>query len=138
MRLGRIGVLVALAAVTLWATPASAQTVLNPTTVEFVPSSDHSAVEADGTTPVVTRYEVRMYLEADPTTAIVTQDIGKPAPVAGKIAVVNPVWFAGLTPRTRYVARVAAIGGGGAGLSAASLPFGLASVPTPTPPPEIR
>lgn len=119
---------------------AHAQTVaINPTTVQFTPSADHDALEADGTTPVVTRYELRMYLESDPATAITTTDLGKPAPVAGTISVVNPVWFAGLTPRTRYVATVSAVGAGGTSASGVSNPFARVSLPAAIPaPPLIR
>lgn len=121
------------------ALPASAQTaVLNPKTVEFSPSVDHDALEADGTTPVVTKYELRMYVESDPATAISTTDLGKPTPVAGTISITNPLWFAALTPRTRYVAKVAAIGTGGAGVSGPSDPFGLTSPPAAVPPPVVR
>jgi hypothetical protein len=112
--------------------------VLNPTTVIFDPSTDHEALEVDGVTPVVTRYELRMALESTPTVPISTTDLGKPLPVAGKITVTNPVWFAGLTPRTRYIAKVAAIGSAGAGVSAPSNPFGMAGPPAAVPPPVIR
>jgi hypothetical protein len=116
---------------------ARAQTVaINPQTVEFTASADHAALSLDGS-PMVTRYEIRMYVEATPLgSAIATQDLGKPTPDGtNKISVTNPVWFAGLTPRTRYVAKVAAIGNSGEGLSTISNPFG--NVPAPASPTAV-
>jgi hypothetical protein len=103
--------------------------VVNPKTVEFTPSADHDAISVLTGQPVVSRYELRMYLEANPATPISTTDLGKPTPAGGVISVTNPVWFAGLTPNTRYVARVAAIGPTGEGVSDASGPFGNAPAP---------
>ncbi len=97
--------------------------VLNPTTVEFDPSPDHSTLGSDGQ-PVVQRYELRMYLlgRSDPT---VTSDLGKPAAGAdGKIR----VDFSTRTtpwppPDGDYEARVAAVGPSGVGQSDSSNPF---------------
>lgn len=102
---------------------------VNPTVLEFLPSDDHSRLGLDGQ-PMVTRYELRMFLERDQATPVSTADIGKPVPDSdGKIRVANPVWFAGLTPNTRYVARVVAIGPSGQGASDLSNPFGNAGPP---------
>jgi len=109
------------------ATGALAQSpVLNPTTVEFDPSTDHSAVGGDGQ-PLVQRYELRMYLVGE-TSAQVTTDLGKPSPEGdGKIR----VNFAALTapwppPDGTYEARVAAVGPNGAGQSDVSNQFSFA------------
>ncbi len=103
---------------------ALAQTsVLNPTTVEFDPSPDHSAVSADSQ-PVVHRYELRMYVLGNSLPAVTT-DLGKPAPGSdGKIR----VNFSTLTspwppPDGDYEARVAAVGPSGVGQSDSSNPF---------------
>ena len=119
-----------LAGLALFAPIAGAQTaVVNPKTVEFVPSADHAVVALDGSA-MVARYELRMYLETNQTTPISVTDLGKPVPVANLISVTNPVWFAGLTPNTKYVAKVAAIGPTGEGVSDPSNPFGNVGAPT--------
>ena len=100
---------------------------VNPTKVEFVPSADHDALSIDGSAMVVS-YELRMFIES--TDALIsTTSLGKPVPVANLITVTNPVWFAGLTPRTKYVARVVAIGLTGEGISLKSNPFGNVGPP---------
>ena len=99
---------------------------LNPTTVEFTASPDHAATGLDGQ-PVVTNYVLRVYVSTDValSTVVATLDIGKPAPnTQNTISVTNAVWFAALTPRTKYVATVAAKGPSGEGVSAVSNPFG--------------
>ena len=105
------------------AVPASAQVaaVVNPQSVTFTPSPDHDAV-LDGV-PVVTRYDLSIYIEAGMIVVGAPVNLGKPTPVAGLISVTNPVWFAALTPRTRYVARVTAVGPTGTGVSDVSNPF---------------
>lgn len=101
---------------------AGAQTTLNPTTVEFVPSADHDRLGLDGQ-PMVTRYELRIFAQGA-TVPRVTQDIGKPTPVAGKIAVTNPGYFLTLITNTLYTAKVVAIGPSGEAVSEDSNPFG--------------
>lgn len=104
--------------------PAGAQTVvLNPQTVEFDPSADHNAFVLGTTTPMVTKYEMRIFLGAA-TQPVTTQDLGKPAPVNGKISITNRTWFLGLANNAAYTAKVAAVGPSGEGVSAASDPFG--------------
>lgn len=110
-------VLVALGA----AAPAPAQTVYNPTIVEFVPSADHDATLPDGT-PLVTRYELRVFLEGA-TEPFGSQDLGKPTPVNGKITAVNRQWFVGAAMGSAGFAKVAAIGPAGEGVSEPSNPF---------------
>jgi hypothetical protein len=105
----------------LWAVPVVAQElVVNPTTISFIASADHDSLYTDGT-PAVTRYEMRVFTPTG-TTPILVQTLGKPTPVSGTIVMVNPAWF--LTAMNiQYVAKVAAIGPGGEGLSTASNPF---------------
>lgn len=113
--------------------PALAQAqnlVLAPTTVEFMASADHALNGLDGN-PLVTRYEMRHFLEgaSEPVQVI---DLGKPTPDGeNKIAVVNAAWFsaAAIVPNVRYVAKVAAIGPGGEGVSEPSNPFGRTGPP---------
>jgi hypothetical protein len=126
-----LSVLLMLAGLALLAPVAGAQTaVVNPVTVEFTPSADHAVIALDGQ-PMVARYEMRIFVETPlgPTPSF-TQDIGKPTPVAGKITITNAVWFSGLTPNTRYVAKVVAVGPTGEGVSELSNPFGLVGAPT--------
>jgi hypothetical protein len=131
-------ILVAACLVAIVAVPAAAQTVVtNPTTVYFLASADHSAFSLDGTTPLVTKYELRVTLATD-TVVITVLDLGKPVPDAqNTITAINPVWWAALTPKTRFVARVAAIGPTGEGVSDPSGPFGNVGPPAkpgvPTP-----
>jgi hypothetical protein len=120
----------AVALLVLAAAPTWAQSgvVVNPKTVQFPPSADHDRLGLDGT-PMVTRYELRMYLATDTATVISATDLGKPTPTAGTISVTNPLWFSALTPNTKYIARVAAIGPTGEGVSDASGPFGMQGPP---------
>jgi len=114
----------------LVAAVATAQTAaVNPVTVQCVPSSDHNTVNALDGTPMVSRYEMRIYLSTDLTKVVFTQDMGKPTPVANLITVTNALWFSGLTPNTKYVAKVAAIGPTGEGVSDPSNPFGNVGPP---------
>jgi hypothetical protein len=89
---------------------AHAQTVVNPRTVEFDPSADHSMLGADSQ-PIVQRYDLQIYAAgaAQPTTTV---SLGKPAPQAdGKIRV-DFSTLAGGWPLAdgTYEARVAAVG----------------------------
>lgn len=117
----------------VFALSVSAQTIVNPVRVEFTASADHAATSIDGS-PLVTKYEMRIFLEAGTTVLFVT-DLGKPTPVANVISVTNAVWFSGLTPNTKYVAKVAAIGASGEGVSDPSNPFG--NVPPPLKPTAV-
>jgi hypothetical protein len=111
----------------LVALPVGAQTaVVNPKTVEFTPSADHAAL-LEGV-PMVAKYELRIFLEVGGT-LLTTTDIGKPTPVSNLISITNPIWFAPLTPKTRYIARVAAVGPTGEGVSDPSGPFLNAGAP---------
>jgi hypothetical protein len=107
---------------------ATAQTVINPVTVQFTPSADHAALAIDGN-PMVAKYEMRIYTEANPTVVLTVTDIGKPTPVSNLITITNAVWFSALTPNTKYIARVAAVGPSGEGVSDPSNPFGNVGAP---------
>ncbi len=112
------------------ASVAQAQMVINPNTVEFIPSDEHNATLSDGTAKV-TRYELRLYLKgaAQPFSAA---DLGKPTPVNDLIVATNPAWFVAGAMGQESVARVAAIGPAGEGLSDESNPFvRLAAPPKP-------
>lgn len=116
--------------VTLTSLSVTGQTNLavNPTMVQFVVSTGHDATYLDGT-PVVARYELRVYLDdGQGTTATVTQDLGKPTPDASRTATVtlSSLMKAACTAEIKYVAKVVAIGSrGGEGASANSNPFGF-------------
>ncbi len=92
------------------AVPAQAQTVVNPRTVEFDPSADHSTLTADNQ-PVVQRYDLQIYAlgASQPFT---TANLGKPAVQAdGKIRVDFSTLIAPFPLADgSYQARVAAIG----------------------------
>jgi len=107
------------------------------TTVQFTASLDHNVV-FNGV-PVLTRYDLRIYLQGA-TAPIANYDLGKPTPDANnQIIAVNPSWFVGLAMNVLHVARVAAIGPAGEGVSDPSLPFGSAAIPrAPVGPPVVR
>lgn len=119
---------------------AQAQVVLAPTTVEFTASADHNTLGLDGITPVLTRYEMRHFLEgaSEPVQVI---DLGKPTPNGeNKIIATNAAWFAAaaIVPNVRYVAKVAAIGPGGEGVSDPSNFFGRLGPPMAPTAPALR
>jgi len=126
--MGKRTIRLALAAVlALYATPGLSQTVVNPRTVEFDPSADHSAVSSDGVA-LVQRYDLAIY-PVGGGTAQFTANLGKPTPGAdGKVRVdfasLLPVWP---LPNGTYEARVAASGPGGAGQSDPSNQFAFQS-----------
>jgi hypothetical protein len=117
--------------------PVAAQTVSNPTTVEFIASLDHNT--EFGGVPILTRYDLRIYLQGA-TSPFVTYDVGKPTPDANnKIVVVNAAWFVGLAYNSLYYARVASVGPAGEAASDPSNPFGNAAIPrAPAVPPVVR
>ena len=121
---------------------AEAQTtpVFNPRYVSFDPSADHSTTVTVGTTtvPVVTRYELRIYAEGA-TVPVTTSDLGKPTAngTTGRIEVDRQDVFVAI-PVGAYVARVAAIGPGGEGVSLPTDPFGRVSAPSAVPKPGLR
>lgn len=106
-----------------WAVTATAQDVVNPTTVQFTPSADHAALNAQGQ-PVVVRYDLQFYMADNLAVVVRTVPLGKPAVGSDGTIQVN---FSTLTPYPlpdgRYVARVVAIGQTGVGESDVSNGF---------------
>jgi hypothetical protein len=101
-----------LAAFLLSASSAFAQTTL--TSVTFGPSPDHTTFENDGTTPRVTRYELLIdRVSPNPQVQINTVNLGKPAPVAGVITLLNVPVVTNLPDGVQYLARLSAIGPSG-------------------------
>ena len=115
-----------------WTTVSHAQSsvAVNPTTVTFTASPDHNALNLDGT-PMVTRYDLRVYVPTLLTTIVFTQALGKPTPDASNTIQVTLAsgLMAALVKNTQYVAEVAAIGPYGEGDSTPSNPFGYAAPP---------
>jgi hypothetical protein len=106
-------------------------TVVNPTTLQCSPSADHSRLGLDDQ-PLVTRYEMRIFLESSNVNLIKTVDLGKPTPVSDLITITTtqtPTLFSGLNLNTKYLARVVAIGPSGEGVSDFSNPFGFSGPP---------
>jgi len=118
-----------LIAIVAFAATAVAQTpaVIDPRIVEFDPSPDHAVNSSDGQ-PVVTRYELELYVVGG-TQPVQVANLGKPAAQSdGKIRVdfttlLSPWPAAGTT----YEARVAAIGPNGTGRSTESNTFAFSS-----------
>lgn len=107
-----------------------------PNIVEFDPSSDHAVIA--NTVPLVTRYFLEVY-KPDLTIGA-TKDLGKPAPVAGKITYVGLIAVMASLPPGNYTAKVFAEGPGGRNGTPASDPFPVV-VPSPAAPgvkPVIR
>jgi len=102
---------------------ARAQSVLDPTTAEFDPSPDHSALLPDGRA-VVSSYQLELYF-AGASAPFQVSPLGKPAPDPdGKIRVSLASVLAPLpTPGINYTADVAAVGPGGASASTQSNTF---------------
>lgn len=134
----------------LLAASASAQNVVNPKGVEFVPSPDHSATKLDLATgqqvPVVTKYELNAVAMTALGALSLTIDLGKPVPGATG-CVTTPVvppattpvcivvmlnqFATGLTPNVLYTATINTIGPDGSEVSAPSNSFGNAVVQVP-------
>lgn len=129
---------IALASSLVWtASVASAQTVvINPTGVAFVASANHhdTLVIDNQPIPVLTRYELRIYLDGatSPTTRV---DLGKPVPDATGEILVRPTELIGL-PLGAFRATVAAIGPGGEAESTPTAPF--ARMAPPVAPTAVR
>src|SRR5262245_29613069 len=92
---------------------AGAQTVINPTAGEFVPSTDHSALAADGT-PLVTSYTLTVFV-AGQTTPVRTVSLGKPTPDPDGLIrfSLTTVLTTPLAPNVVYEGHVSAVGPGG-------------------------
>ena len=105
------GLLVVIGFVTS-ARPLGAQTIQNPSTVEFDPSPDHN-VTTNGT-PLVDRYEMDIFVSGTGQ-PVRTLSMGKPAPAGDGRIRIN---FAALLTQplplgTIYTASVSAVGPGG-------------------------
>lgn len=104
-------------------TAASAQVVVNPNFAQFTPSADHDVVE--NTVPLLTNYELRVFVVNTTASPVAIMNVGKPAPVSGVIKVTITTTLATIPPGD-YYAVVAAKGPGGENVSLASNPFQLA------------
>ncbi len=110
--------------VLLWPVTLSAQTVINPTKVEFTPSADHGAMKIDGSA-VVTSYEFSAVAMNSTGAIALTVDLAKPSPdpATGKI-LTTVTQLSTMTPNTLYTATILAKGPDGVSPpSVASLPF---------------
>ena len=110
--------LLSVALFTLPAVAAAQAPVVNPTTVEFPASSSHAETIPGTSTPAVTNYTLVLTRQADGSVVSETT-IGKPAPVAGKIAVNLPV----LPNNTLLQIAAKAVGPGGSSVGVPSDPF---------------
>lgn len=96
-----------------WSTSVSAQSIVDARRVEFTPSADHNAVDANGTT-LVDGYAIQVFA-AGGSTPVQTASLGKPAADPdGMIRVDFVALLPGaLTPGVVYEALVEAVGPGG-------------------------
>jgi hypothetical protein len=125
------------ATLVLFASVATAQTVVDPTKVVFTASTDHNTVNILDGTPAVTGYQLDV-MSALPQTGTgpltagalaFTIQLGKPTPDANNTIVATPTQFTTMTPNIKYVATVSAVGPGGVGVSGLSNPFGRRGAP---------
>lgn len=111
---------------------AAAQTVINPSFVEFDASADHGRVLPGGP-DAVTCYVLELTAAGAPAPSYWI-DLGKPTPQSGRRIRV-PVGVAGGWPSGGpFTLRVAAVGPGGTRLSTASNPFVMPGPTLPVPP----
>ena len=105
------------------ATVVSAQTVVNPRVVSFLPSADHSALDANGQ-PLVTSYDMEIYQQGV-AQALRVANLGKPDPGGDGYILVDFMSILGTPPATGVTleARVAAVGPSGRGESTPSNTF---------------
>lgn len=129
---------VAFSAGVAWAQPVAP--VVNPTTIEFDPSPNHNDMVLGTTTPMITKYVLRLLLEGASQPISGDVDLGKPTPgTNGKIVLTNRTWFLAAAMNVRHVAKVAAVGPTGEGVSDPSNPFGNVGPPAaPASVPVIR
>lgn len=114
--------------------PAIAQTVLNPTMLEFKVSPDHAAVKPLDDTPLISSYMLRVSVFNG---AVVHEvDLGKPIPnAAGMVSLPLPSTLATvLQKNVKHTAVVLAVGPDGNAASEASNPFGYAAPAIPAAP----
>lgn len=130
-----VSCLLASLALTVAASAEVGAQVINPTRVEFTVSADHNATVLGQ--PAVTRYDLRVYLPgaAQPMT---TADLGKPVAADGAtVSIERQAVFVAL-PLGEYVARVAAVGPGGEGVSDPTVPFGRITAPSAPTQPALK
>ncbi len=134
-----------------------AQIVNNPSTIEYLASPTHAAVTTEVTvstsgtvmpigSPLLTSYQVNI-VPASGGFPVKTTDIGKPAPVSGKITFTGlasvyaglPVCpFVGAALTACYTATVQARGPGGlSSATPSSDPFSLGTPLSPTAAPDV-
>jgi BACON domain-containing protein/all-beta uncharacterized protein len=110
------------------ASPAVAQTTMDPTRAEFSPSADHDATAPDGSA-VVTSYRLDLFLSgaAQP---FQSTSLGKPVPDGDGIIRVDltSILVGWPVAGTVYAADVAAVGPGGSAASAMSNPFSFSGL----------
>lgn len=100
--------------------------------IAFQASPDHVAVNDDGTA-VVDHYEL-LVIRQNNGALFFTQGLLKPAPDGQGVILVKPISnFATLTRGVVYVAKVQAVGPGGAGVSGLSDPFQVPFAPAKVP-----
>lgn len=105
----------------LFASQAYAQSTYR---AQFNASPDHARQEHG--VAVLTKYEVLVYRQTDPNVIIATVDVGKPTPVNDDMIIANVDGPFKLLPAGNdYIARVRAVGPGGAVVSPMSDPFPL-------------
>ncbi len=114
----------------------SAQTVINPNTLEWDVSLDHTAVDLAGN-PKVTSYDY-LAIAMNPIGAIaITVALPMPGPTATHI--ISPLpGLAQMVQDMIYTAQVNAVGPGGVGVSAPSNPFVNAAQLAPRPPLNVK
>jgi hypothetical protein len=126
---------IALTALLSIAPAVAAQTITDARRVEFAPSPDHSAVDANTGLQLVTNYTLDVYL-AGGAVPVQTANLGKPAPEtdgmirADFVALLPTALTAGII----YEAIVNAIGPGGIGSTARSNTFAFSAPCPPTTP----
>lgn len=117
--------------------------VVNPTTADFIVSTDHNATTPVSGLPLVSEYRAQYFVldaQGNPSgQPAFTSSLGKPTPDAqGRVTIVNA--FDSLLPNTLYRLVILAVGPGGTTASPASDPFGREqlSAPRAVQKPEVR
>ena len=117
----------------------NAQTIINPTAFEFIPSANHSDTKLDGTA-VVMSYEFSGVGMAGSGALAITVNFGKPTPVNNLITVLfsSNSLFSIFTKNIVYTAKISAIGPDGIGASDPSNPFGFSAPMVPIKPANVK
>jgi hypothetical protein len=122
--------LLLIVACSLWSSSAFAQTVTNPTVVNFTASPDHNTVV--GGIPLLDHYDLLLITGGTTVTAF-TQGLAKPTPNASNVISVplSSGFVAAMTPNTLYTATLNAVGNGGTSSAPADRPFARLGPPAP-------